>query len=305
LTAAGTPQDPPQTASQQRPIFRAGTHFVRVDAYPAGEDGRILRDLEVGDFQLFENGVPQTIDSAQFVEFEPWNPLAERRDPGTVGEMRRLVGDPAYRVFVLYFDNFGGSSVFRGNSDNASRSLRMRTEVAPAVRDMLNRMLGPRDLFGMLTATDQPHHLTLGQKPPDIARALERMWMYDGAIEFDPYEAQLRACGVPRVLSRYYLDRTFSNLEGLIVVLNAMREERKNIVLFSAGWSLPGPDPSIVAERGPSGIPTIGVTRTGKLTTQPTQPFEVTSRWCDEIVSYLAGIDFQRRWRDLTLTAQQ
>ena len=28
------PAQPPPTQAQQRPVFRGGTHFVRVDAYP-------------------------------------------------------------------------------------------------------------------------------------------------------------------------------------------------------------------------------------------------------------------------------
>ena len=32
--AAAQQQDPPPTQAQQRPVFRGGTHFVRVDAYP-------------------------------------------------------------------------------------------------------------------------------------------------------------------------------------------------------------------------------------------------------------------------------
>jgi hypothetical protein len=45
--AAVAPQVPPQspTQAQQRPVFRGGTHFVRVDAYPI-ENGRITVKLK-------------------------------------------------------------------------------------------------------------------------------------------------------------------------------------------------------------------------------------------------------------------
>ena len=37
------------TEAQQRPVFRGGTHFVRVDAYPS-RDGRIVEGLRPDDF---------------------------------------------------------------------------------------------------------------------------------------------------------------------------------------------------------------------------------------------------------------
>src|SRR5918993_830582 len=70
------PQDP------QRPVFRAGTNLVRVDAYPS-KDGKIIQGLKVADFELLEDGVPQKIDSFQFIEYEQHTPSSERRDPNS------------------------------------------------------------------------------------------------------------------------------------------------------------------------------------------------------------------------------
>ena len=75
-----TQQSPPPTAAQQRPVFRGGTHFVRVDAYPV-EDGKIVEGLEAAeDFEILEDGKPQKIDSFDFVKFETFTPDAERRE---------------------------------------------------------------------------------------------------------------------------------------------------------------------------------------------------------------------------------
>lgn len=51
-----TQQSP--TQAQQRPVFRGGTHFVRVDAYPT-ENGKIVEGLRPEDFQILEDGKPQ------------------------------------------------------------------------------------------------------------------------------------------------------------------------------------------------------------------------------------------------------
>ena len=54
-----------QSAGQQ-PLFRGGTSLVDLYVTVTGEDGRLVRDLEEGDFLIYEDGQPQSI-----VLFEP------------------------------------------------------------------------------------------------------------------------------------------------------------------------------------------------------------------------------------------
>ena len=100
---AAQQQAPPPTAAQQRPVFRGGTHFVRVDAYPT-QDGKIVEDLTAEDFEILEDGKPQQIDSFDFVRFDTFTPDAARRDPSTKREGFDMAADPRYRVFVVYVD---------------------------------------------------------------------------------------------------------------------------------------------------------------------------------------------------------
>src|SRR4051794_5927187 len=62
-------QQQPQTEAQQRPVFRGGTHFVRVDAYPS-ENGHIVAGLKPEDFEVFEDGKRQAVESFDFISFE-------------------------------------------------------------------------------------------------------------------------------------------------------------------------------------------------------------------------------------------
>src|SRR3954467_307718 len=70
----------PPTQAQQRPVFRGGTHFVRVDAYPT-LNGRIAEGLKPEDFEVLEDGKPQAIESFDFITFDTFTPAAELRDP--------------------------------------------------------------------------------------------------------------------------------------------------------------------------------------------------------------------------------
>ena len=64
------PVQPPAAAQDpQRPVFRGGTQYVRVDAYPSIE-GRIIEGLTADDFELFEDGKPQDVAAADYVPFD-------------------------------------------------------------------------------------------------------------------------------------------------------------------------------------------------------------------------------------------
>lgn len=42
VAVIGVPQSP---SPERPPVFRAGAHYVRVDAYPAGKDGHVVKGL--------------------------------------------------------------------------------------------------------------------------------------------------------------------------------------------------------------------------------------------------------------------
>src|SRR5688500_12737772 len=88
---------------QQRPTFRGGARFVRVDVYPAGADGKPIEGLTAADFELFEDGKPQAIDTFDFVRIEP-EPEIVRVDPNSQKEGEELAKDPRARVFAIVLD---------------------------------------------------------------------------------------------------------------------------------------------------------------------------------------------------------
>src|SRR4051794_27978413 len=106
VTLAFAGQQAPQqekTQAQQRPVFRGGTHFVRVDTYPV-QDGKVLDGLTAEDFEVFEDGKPQAIESFDFVKFDTFSPQATTRDPSSQREGFDLAADPRNRVFVIFVD---------------------------------------------------------------------------------------------------------------------------------------------------------------------------------------------------------
>jgi VWFA-related protein len=291
-----------QATDPQRQVFRAGAHLVRVDVYPA-RGGQPLTGLKAADFDLQEDGKPQTIEFVEFIEAPIWTLNADRRDPNSQRQGLELARDPRYRVFVLYLDAF---HVSLSGSNQAS---------LPIV-DFLNRMIGPRDLFGVLTPAQSPDNLLLGQLTQTIGQQLSdhKDWGIADRYEPQPGELELEAAFgrnpalAKRLIALRRLDKVYSDLEGLVVRLGDLRDERKNIVFFSDYLASPRTnfsDVSIDPIGGTGAPPPIGVTSGGKLTLGRPNSAEPDRRLADAERARLTSIDFDQRFRELLRRARQ
>lgn len=300
LAQSAAPPQVPAAKDPQRPTFRGGTNLVRVDAYPS-KDGKIIQGLTVEDFELLEDGVPQKIDSFQFIEYEQHTPSSERRDPNSQRDAFQLAADPAYRVFVIYLDNLhvqiSGSHAIR----------------RPLVT-FLNRVLGRNDLFGVLTTRHGINDLMLGQKTEFIEEQLAKYWDWGqgGRVLDDDEDFFVSACfgGIPAaqqeiadLVMRHRIDKVFSGLESLIVGLADIREERKNILLISDGWPLPPRRPRPAGAKPM--MPRTGVTDAGKITLGRERAGEIDPRVCEDLLLRLLDIDFRQRMSELVRLARE
>jgi VWFA-related protein len=298
LLAAALAQQPPE---RQRPVFRAGALFVRVDVYPA-QRGSPVDGLKAADFELLEDGKRQSIETLEFINSPMWTPNADRRDPNSQRAGFELARNPQYRVFVLYLDafhvSFGGSSRTR-----------------QPISEFLNRMVGPRDLFGVLTPAQTPNDLLLGQLTQTIDQQLtdHPMWGIADRYEPQPGEVELEAAFAQnpavarRLIALRRLDKVYADLETLVVRLGDLRDERKNIVFFSDFLASPRDNFSDLAidPFGRTGAPPpVGVSSEGKLTLGP-RSGEPDRRWANTERARLTSIDFAQRFRDLLRSARQ
>ena len=298
LLDAAVAQEAPE---RQRPVFRAGALFVRVDVYPAQRGGPV-DGLKAEDFELLEDGKRQSIETLEFINSPMWTPNADRRDPNSQRAGFELARDPQYRVFVLYLDafhvSFGGSSRTR-----------------QPISEFLNRMVGPRDLFGVLTPAQSPNDLLLGQLTQTIDQQLtdHPMWGIADRYEPQPGEVELEAAFAQnrtlanRLIALRRLDKVYADLEALVVRLGDLRDERKNIVFFSDYLASPRSNFSDLAidPLGRTGAPPpVGVSSEGQLTLGP-RSGEPDRRWAETERARLTSIDFAQRFRDLLRSARQ
>lgn len=136
LTAGQNP--PPATAPQQAPTFKVRVDYVEVDALVTDKQGQFVRDLKKEDFQVFEDGKPQSIVNFGIVDIpveRGERPLYASApiEPDVRTNERPFDG----RVYVMVMDDL---------HVNFARSHRVKT----AARQFIQRNLGANDLMAVV-----------------------------------------------------------------------------------------------------------------------------------------------------------
>jgi VWFA-related protein len=227
-------QDPPAS----RP-FTTEVNYVRVDMYPTSGD-RPVTDLQQSEIEILEDGVPQKVVQFEHVFVAGPRPQTLRPEPSTMAEMRRAIADPRARVLVLFLDP--KFVAFEG----AARIRR------PLI-DALNRLVGGDDLIAVMTPDMSPNSITFTRRTGSIEQLLGTMWGEKGwPGTKDPVEFQYAACydsPLPggdaiskEMVARRREKLTLDALEGLVLHLRTLREERKAVITVTDGWSLYEPN---------------------------------------------------------------
>ena len=112
-----------------QPAFRTGVNFVRVDAF-ATLNGAPVHDLTANDFEVSEDGAPQSVETFERVEARG-------------------------RLFVLFLDTY---HVDLGGSRRLQKTL----------LTLLERVVGPDDTYAVMTPEMSAADLTLTQRTSTI-----------------------------------------------------------------------------------------------------------------------------------------
>ena len=181
---APAPADGAQPATPGQPSFRVEANFVRVDVYPTNAKGEPITDLTADDFEVLEDNKPQKVTQFERVALSTTTAREERRDPVSADDGRRQAADPRRRVYVIFLDTW-------------------HTDFAGAVRarkplvNMLERLIGPDDLFAVMTPDMDPRQITFARRTETIDDMLmkQTQWgMKDSIIRHHPEEQQLEMC---------------------------------------------------------------------------------------------------------------
>ena len=274
-TRAQAPQDPPQAPQPAaedpaQPTFRVEASFVRVDVYPTA-DGQPVTDLTADDFELLEDGRPQKVTQFERVALSTTTAREERRDPVSADQGRAQAADPRRRVFVIYLDTW--HTTFAG-------AVRARKPLVT----MLESLIGPDDLFAVMTPDMDPRQITFARRTDTIDHMLatHTQWgMRESIVRLHPEEQQLEMCfpeGMPRcaggdvsankgiasqLIRRRRENEVLQSLEGLVRYLGGVREERKALIMVTSGYQMFEPKPDLLRRDSCEAPPTMGRTGVG------------------------------------------
>ena len=235
LPAQQPPPAPPATEPQQPPItFRVEVNYVEIDAIVTDAQGNPVRNLTKSDFQVFEEGTAQTIDTFSIVDI----PL-ERADaplfapspiePDVRSNRREFDG----RVYVLVLDDL---------NTHFSRSPQVRA----AARQFIERYLGANDVAAIVqTGGSKQGGQEFTSSRERLLRALDAFMgqkARSATLEkLDDYNRMRGTPGfqAPRDTSEseraFKARRTLSALQSVADYLAGIRGRRKSVLFFSEG----------------------------------------------------------------------
>ena len=229
---APSPEQVPPTASEASPdqlpmpVFRTGINFIRVDAIVTDDDGNHVSDLQPSDFEIYEDGELQSLETFELVEIdaipapgaEPPRAISNRND------IEREAARSDVRVFVIFFDDY---HVRWGNGERAADQL----------IEFLERNLLPTDLVGVMFPLTPLLDFDLTRNHERIYDRIDN-W-YGRKYDYQPLnEFEQRYTRYPtEIVERIRNEVSWSALRGLFVYLGGIREARKNVLLVSEGYS--------------------------------------------------------------------
>jgi VWFA-related protein len=220
-------QGPAAQAPPANPTFRTDINFVRVDVIVADKQGNPVGDLRQQDFELSEDGKPQTIQTFKLINIK--ESAAAAAEPPR--EIRSVVDEESeaakddVRLFAVLLDDY---HVKKENS------MRAREPIARFIEDQLQ----PSDMVGIMYPLTPLDDVLLTRNRPNTASAIRsfvgRKYDYTARnLVEERYVNRVSTMEAERIRNQV----TLSALKGLIVHLGGLREGRKSILLVSEGFT--------------------------------------------------------------------
>jgi len=323
-TPSGSPTAQTQPAPQPpaQPTFRTEANYVRVDVYPTDKNGAPVNDLRQEDFEIVEGGAPQKIEQFERVLIQGNLPQDMRREPDSVEAGRQAAQNPRARVFVIFLDV---------NHVDVAGSHNIRQPLV----DALNRLIGPEDVFAVMTPDMSAGAITFARKTTTIEGELSKYWTWgqrDRLLSKDQEEEQYKFCfpgngptltcsdddrGVAdEMIERRRERQTLNALHDLVTYLRGVREERKAVLVITDGWRLFRPNTALARQlncQAPSGPQVTIDPRTGRPTTKPTPNTpgrgltntDADPQICERDRMALAMLEDEQYFRDLLQEANR
>ncbi len=269
---------PPATAADGQPIFRAGINTVRVDVIVTDRQGNPVTDLKLTDFEIAEDGKPQQAETFRLIKIDSETQAGyTQRGIRTRNDEESAAADENSRIFAFFLDDY---HVMRDSS------MAMRKPVI----DFIANQLSPNDLATVMYPLTPVDAAVLTRNHQGIINAVEkfegRKYNYEpvNAVEHG-YVYRL----TPDAIEMIRRQVTLSALRGMCTKLGSLREGRKSLILLSEGFNATLPPQMRSTQAG-------GFGGGGNITRDP---FAGDNNTLEERAQFSASLDVNRELQDV------
>ena len=281
------PQDP--NAPPTQPTFRTGINFVRVDAIVTDKQGRPVADLKPEDFEVMEDGKPQSIETFKLIRVDgnpPPGEAAPREINSIYAEESEARRDDV-RLFVIFFDDY-----------------HVRLGASLAVKEPLVKFIdtqvGPLDMIAMMYPLDPLRAVSFTRNKKAVIQQI-LSWQgrkYQYIPPRNMFEEQYANYPV-EIVEKVRNQVSLSALRGLMTRLGGMREGRKTVIVVAEGYTDYVP-PQLRGNNAQSGVKGVG---TSAMTADAS--VDPMGAMAEDRTRFFGDMDIRMLMRDVTTDANR
>jgi VWFA-related protein len=225
--ATTTAQTPPST--QQRPVFTTTTELITTDVRVWDKDHKFISSLTAKDFQIFEDGVPQILQT--FYLFVGGRAMAEMttaapkpRGEGLILPPSAPPPDISGRIFIVFIDDF---HLQPGDTPRVKQWL----------KDIRDTLIHENDMVGFVSSGFSSIQGEVGYdyKHRRFNEAIDKVM--GAAMTPDEIIKSLNTAEGPSGL-RHKVHVAFSTVYDLLGQLEKITNRRKALIYVSSGYDL-------------------------------------------------------------------
>ncbi len=213
-------------AQDQRKPFKSGVALVTTDVVVRDKSGQFISDLQIGDFEVLEDGIRQTLVSFSMthggrtfnITSAPSAPTIE----GIVTPEARPAADTSGRVFFIFVDDA------HLNFRDTGRLRQLFTQIS-------NELIHDGDLFGIVSTGTSSIAINPTYDRKRLAEAAQKL--SGGALTSnDILSVPTGSQGPAEVRHRAHV--AFSTARDIVGQLEQIHDRRKALIYISNGYDL-------------------------------------------------------------------
>jgi VWFA-related protein len=223
-TVALTAQTPPPPADPGQPTYRARIDLVTSDVIVRDGSGQFISDLKEADFDVFEDGVKQSIVSMVLVHggrtFNAITPPPPPAAEGIILPAKRPMNDAAGRIFIIFVDDL-------------HLDFRNTGRIRELFKKIGKTLVHEGDMFGIVSSGPSSIAIDLTYDMKRMDEALKKI-AGSGLKPSEILEQPEGAEGVSEV--RYRAHTAFSTAYDILKKLETVHNRRKAFIYVSNGY---------------------------------------------------------------------